>query len=250
MSNLFRRDYPVGLAFGALLAFVAPAYAQQPGQPVNESTISEAHQIVSETHHLYFGKVELERGDVKVYADYAEAFTDEDRIILVGNVLFVQGSNRISADKASFNTKTRLGTFYHATGMSTVKPPKPPPPRPGAMAPPPMSTEETVVYFFGDTVEKIGTKKYKIVNGGFTTCVQPTPRWDLHADTVILNIDHYTFLSQAVMTVKGVPMLYTPLLIYPTKSEDRATGFLLPTYGSSSLRGSSIHNAFFWAIDR
>ena len=24
----------------------------------------------------------------------------------------------------------------------------------------------------------------------------------------------------------------------------------MPTYGSSSLRGQSIHNAFFWAIDR
>ena len=65
-----------------------------------------------------------------------------------------------------------------------------------------------------------------------------------------LNVDHYTLLKQAVLTVKGVPMLYLPILYYPTKKEDRATGFLLPTYGSSTLRGQSIHNAFFWAIDR
>src|SRR6185503_159395 len=32
--------------------------------------------------------------------------------------------------------------------------------------------------------------------------------------------------------------------------EDRATGFLIPTYGQSSLRGQSIHNALFWAINR
>ena len=113
-----------------------------------------------------------------------------------------------------------------------------------------MPGQETVVYFFGETIEKLGPKKYKITNGGFSTCVQPTPRWDLHAGTVILNVDHYTFLKQAVLTVKGVPMFYLPVLYYPTKKEDRATGFLLPTYGSSSLRGQSIHNAFFWAINR
>ena len=45
-------------------------------------------------------------------------------------------------------------------------------------------------------------------------------------------------------------MLYLPVLYYPTKKDDRATGFLIPTYGSSTLRGQSLHNAFFWAINR
>jgi LPS-assembly protein len=67
---------------------------------------------------------------------------------------------------------------------------------------------------------------------------------------VILNVDHYTLLKQAVLRVKGVPMFYLPILYYPTKKEDRATGFLIPTYGSSTLLGHSIHDAFFWAINR
>ncbi|MGH9141937.1 MAG: LPS-assembly protein LptD, partial [Vicinamibacterales bacterium] len=145
---------------------------------------------------------------------------------------------------------TRLGTFYNATGFSTVKPPKVQPARPGAMAPPPVIGQDTVVIFFGEKIEKIGPKKYRITNGGFSTCSQPTPRWDLHAGTVILNVDHYTVLTNAVLRVKGVPMFYTPILYYPTKRDGRATGFLLPTYGSSSLRGQSIHNGFFWAINR
>ena len=53
-----------------------------------------------------------------------------------------------------------------------------------------------------------------------------------------------------MLKVKGVPMFYLPVLYYPTKEDDRATGFLIPTYGSSTLRGQSIHNAFFWAINR
>jgi LPS-assembly protein len=167
----------------------------------------------------------------------------------MGNVVFRQGTNQISADRAEIDTNTRLGTFYNATGFTTVQPPKQAP-RPGAVVPPPVSGQENVVYFFGDTVEKTGPRRYTIKNGGFTTCVQPTPRWNLSADKIVLNVDHYTFLRNAVMTVKGVPMLYLPVLYYPTKKGDRATGFLLPTYGASTLRGQSIHNAFFWAIDR
>ena len=53
-----------------------------------------------------------------------------------------------------------------------------------------------------------------------------------------------------MLKVKGVPLFYLPVMYYPTNKEDRATGFLMPTYGTSTLRGQSIHNAFFWAINR
>ena len=185
----------------------------------------------------------------RIFAEEVEVFLDEDRAVATGNVTFTQGANRISADRADFNIKTRLGTFYNATGIANVQPPRQRP-RPGVVVPPPVAGQENDVYFFGETIEKIGPKKYRITNGGFSTCVQPTPRWDLHAGTVVLNIDHYTMLRQAVLKVKGVPLLYVPVLYYPTKKEGRATGFLMPTYGSSTLRGQQLHNAFFWAIDR
>ena len=196
------------------------------------------------------GAVELEQKDTKLYADELEYFGDQDRAIATGNVVFTQGNNRIAADRADFNTKTRLGTFYNASGIANVQPTRGRSLSPGAFAPPTPANQDTDVYFFGEVVEKIGAKKYKITNGGFSTCVQPTPRWDLHADTVVLNIDHYTMLRNAIFNVKGVPVLYLPVLYYPTKEEDRATGILIPTYGSSSLRGQAIHNAFFWAINR
>ena len=41
-----------------------------------------------------------------------------------GNVVFAQGDNRISAERAEFNTQTRLGTFYNASGIAAIQPPK------------------------------------------------------------------------------------------------------------------------------
>ena len=231
-------------------AAAQPAAAPAPQKPAAETTISDRREGSNDQKDWHFiGHVEMDRGgDTKIYADDVRMYTGEDRAIATGNVLFAQGNNRIAAERAEFNTETRLGTFYNAWGLATVKA-QPQAARPGTIAAP-INTQENVVYFFGEKIEKIGPKKYRITNGGFSTCVQPTPRWDLHAGTVLLNVDHYTLLTNAVMTVKGVPMLYLPILYYPTKREDRATGFLIPTYGTSSLRGQSIHDAFFWVINR
>ena len=225
--------------------------AQQPPPPAApESTvIADSQEIVSEKSRHFIGRVEYEQGDTKIYADESWIYPDDHRFVATGNVVFTQGTNRIASDRAEFDTNSRLGTFYNATGIAGVQPPRQRASG-GGVSVPQVSGQDTVVYFFGDSVEKLGPKKYKITNGGFTTCVQPTPRWDLHADTVVLNVDHYTLLRQAVLKVKGVPLLYVPILYYPTKKDGRATGFLIPTYGVSSLRGQSIHNAFFWAMDR
>ncbi len=227
----------------ALTASAASAQVTIAGYTIHASR----QERIGENHWILSGNVELEGENTKLYADEVEFFVDQDRAVSRGNVTLTQGENRISADRAEFNTRTRLGTFYGATGSSRVKPPRP---APGAFAPPELVGQENDVYFFGEVVEKIGPKKYRITNGGFTTCVQPTPRWDLSADTVVLNVDHYTLLRQAIFKVKGVPLLYLPILYYPTTEDDRATGFLIPTYGMSTLRGQTISNAFFWAIDR
>jgi len=251
MSTLFRT-----LSFLALagVAVPAPAAAQAaPQPPVTDTTTSDRREAMNDQKDWHFiGHVEMDRdpkGGSKVFADDVWIYMGQDKAIATGNVLLTQGPNRISAEHAEFNTKDNLGTFYNAWGMATVKPPVQRPATTG-VALPPVTGQENVIIFFGEKVEKIGPKKYRITNGGFSTCAQPTPRWDLHAGTVILNVDHYTILKNAVMSVKGVPMFYLPVLYYPTKRDDRATGFLIPTYGTSTLRGQSIHNAFFWAINR
>jgi LPS-assembly protein len=240
----------------AAIAVATTTATAQQGQAVPpaaagdfQEVSSERQERLTENHFTFTGSVDLKLdGDTRLAADRVELFRDEDRAVATGNVVFSQGKNQLAADRAEFNTRTKLGTFYEASGIASVQPPRRP--MGGGLAPPPLTTSETEVYFFGEVVEKIGPKKYKIKNGGFSTCVQPTPRWDLHADTVVLNIDHYTLLRNATLNVKGVPLLYVPILYYPTKEEDRATGILIPTYGVSSLRGQAIHNAFFWAINR
>src|SRR4029079_8684562 len=71
----------------------------------------------------FIGHVEMDQGgDTKIYADDVWAYTGDEWAVATGNVVFAQGNNRISAEHAEFDTETRLGTFYNAWGMTTVKP--------------------------------------------------------------------------------------------------------------------------------
>ena len=88
------------------------------------------------------------------------------------------------------------------------------------------------------------------MRGNFTTCVQPTPRWEMQSRNITMQLDDYALLKNAIFRVKSVPMMYLPIFYYPIQEDNRATGFLIPTYGSTSARGQSLSNAFFWAISR
>ena len=106
------------------------------------------------------------------------------------------------------------------------------------------------VQFYGETLEKTGEDTYIITNGGFTSCVQANPRWEMTSGSLKLRVDHYALLRNMFLKVKGVPAIYLPIMYYPLSKENRNTGFLMPSYGSSSYKGQTISNAFFWAINR
>jgi len=245
---------PVRIGVG--LIAVALCTANAAAQQLKTSYTLECNQqqrIGGDEHrYLCFKNVRIEKEGATLFADEVEGWDEgenADRVIAKGNVVFTQGKNQISADRADFNTKTKTGTFWNASGVATIMPPRQSPFGGGYVAPQ-ITNPDTDVYFFGEIVEKLGPKKYQITHGAFTTCLQPEARWEFHADSVTLKIDDYTLLRQAIFDVKGVPMLYLPILYYPTNKEGRATGFLLPSYSSTSLRGPSIRNEFFWAIGR
>ncbi len=179
----------------------------------------------------------------KFFADDIELNIKTGELIARGNVVFSTPTAQISADSVVFNTKTKLGTFNSAYGIASLG-------ERGQENRSMFGTLEPDVYFYGAVIEKIGPDKYRLDKGGFTTCVQPTPRWEIVSGTATVNLDDYVVLRNAVIHVKDVPVFYLPLLYYPIQEDDRATGFLLPQYGSSLAMGSSIGNAFFWAINR
>jgi LPS-assembly protein len=179
--------------------------------------------------------------NTQFFADEAEVFREAGRVTARGNVLFVSGGNRISAQRMEFNTKTRTGTFYEAFGQVRIT---------QQVERSMFGTQEPDALFWGREVQKIGPDKYRIKGGGFTSCAQPTPRWEVSSGSLTIKLDDYALMSNAVLRVKGVPILYMPAFYYPLEEDDRSTGFILPSYGNSTVKGQTLSNAFFWALGR
>jgi hypothetical protein len=223
----------------------APADAQSaiPGFDVALGYRNETIPEKNGRHWRLTGAAEMwtAGGETKFYADVIDYYEWDHKLVAVGQVLFLNAGNRIQADRLEFNTESRTGTFFNAMGTASL----------GERVDKSMfGTLEPDMYFEGKTIQKIGPQRYRITQGRFTTCVQPVPRWELVSGSVVLNLDHYATLANSVLMVKGVPVFYLPFVYYPIKKDDRATGFLMPTYGTSTLRGFTLSNAFFWAINR
>ena len=197
---------------------------------------------LGDNHVRLTGEVEITEDDYRFFADQVDVYTDESRLVAVGNVVYAGDVDRVAGDRAEFNTADRTATFYNASGSVTLGE--------ELIERSMFGTQEPDMLFFGDVIEKLGPRSYRLTRGGFTSCVQPTPRWQMTASTLTLDLDSHALLRNSVLEVKGVPVLYLPFMYYPIPEEDRATGFLMPTYGASTFRGQSLSNAFFWAAGR
>jgi LPS-assembly protein len=231
----------LALAAGALSARAqgAPASGCNPKWNVVSDVVNTSD---NQNHYLLLRNVQVECNDIQLFADEAEVFRDADRVRASGNVVFVSGTSRISAERMEFNTRTKTGTFYVASGIANIED--------RGFERSLFGSQEPDAYFWGETIEKIGPKTYRITRGGFTTCVQPTPRWEMVAGTVTLTLEKRAVMTNMVLKVKDVPVFFLPAMYYPINKEDRATGFLIPIYGQSDIKGQTLSNRFFWAINR
>ena len=163
------------------------------------------------------------------------------RLVASGNVVFSAPEVRLSADRVEYWTIDQTAVFHEAYGWIDL----------GDEVDRSMfGTQEPDLLFHGQMIERTAPRTYRITKGAFTSCLQPTPRWQLVATSFTLNLDSYALLLNAVLKVKGVPVFYLPGMVYPIQEDGRATGFLMPTFGASRYQGSSLSNAFFWAISR
>jgi LPS-assembly protein len=231
-----------------------PAAAQQAEQPPAPTPSSTGSRLLDQINHrslkatcnenycILIGDVELPLGpQTTLFADQIELFRDTNRVIAQGNVTFATAEGRLSAERLEYDAATGVGTFHNANGLMSL----------GAQADRrQFGNQEADVYFYGEIIERLGPKRYRVTRGAFTTCVQPTPRWQMATKSITLNLDDYAVARNTVLRVKGVPVLYLPMIYYPMGEDERATGFLLPTYGMSTVRGQALSNAFFWAISR
>jgi LPS-assembly protein len=186
-------------------------------------------------HFRASGFVDLRFGESRIQCESLDRFqvknadgTTSTSIEAQGNVVFIQGEERLAGERLRMDLDKNTGVFENAFGYV----------QPG-------------VFIEARTIERLDADTYRIRKGTFTSCAQPNPRWSFSARSATLDLDKRLRASAVLFKVKNVPTpIFIPYLVYPISRDQRATGFLFPHFGSSSQRGFNTGGGFFWAMGR
>ena len=100
----------------------------------------------------------------------------------------------------------------------------------------------------GEVISKVGENKYEAEKASITSCdCEGAPAWSFSASSSKVEVGGYYEGWNAFFKIKGVPVIYSPYVAIPVKTE-RQSGLLMPELGYSKLKGYKMDNSFFWAI--
>ena len=170
------------------------------------------------------GNVEIRIGEVRLTSDEARFYAETRIAEAKGNVELTDGEDILRCESLRINLETHRGVVDNAR----------------------LITRDNF-HITGKRIEKLGPKTYRIHEGTFTTCGGDSPDWIFKAKRVDLTIEGYAVARHSLFKVKGLPMAYLPIGVYPVKTK-RQTGFLIPGFGYSGEFGPEVNLPFFWAI--
>ncbi|HYC56783.1 MAG TPA: LPS assembly protein LptD [Candidatus Binatia bacterium] len=176
------------------------------------------------------GNVQVQWESSRLEAGTIDVDQDARKVSATGNVQYDSPDMRATASSAALEVDTEVGTLEDVEVRMRGESGR----------------------FGGARAEKLEGRRFRLEDGYFTTCgfdEDSEPDWQLRASSLDVRLDDYARLRGGRFEIKGVPVLYVPYLVLPTK-ETRQSGFLAPEVGHSSRRGFVLAEPYFWAIDK
>lgn len=197
-----------------------------PAQDAHEDPIVYADQkTIGEESLRASGHVEVLWQDYVIYADAIDFNLKTRELFAEGRVTLAAKDMVLSGEKLVFNLKTQQGELLDASGLASP-----------------------VVRIRTDRLRQADRETLTFQRLDFSSCAQIAPRWSISSSKGRIKKEKYIAMSDAVLRLKNIPVFYLPYLRYPLQKDGRATGFLIPGLGSSSLRGFFVQNSFFLAL--
>ena len=79
--------------------------------------------------------------------------------------------------------------------------------------------------------------------------LNPNPLWQLKARKITHDAESQNvYYKDAILEIKNIPVFYTPFLSHPDPTVKRRSGFLIPSFGSSSYLDGFLQPHYFWDL--
>ncbi len=183
------------------------------------------------------GKVEIQYKNLTLHADHVQYNSKTYLAVAQGNVQLDVDTQHLTADTGNFNVKTGEGSFKNVRGTVVMEP------RPNAyvlVSPNPLSFE-------AQEVHRVNNSIYLIEHAWLTVCVPDKPSWKFYTTHATLHVDHTVALLNANFRLFRIPLLYMPYATVPAGHNLRQSGFLLPEFSDTSVKGVVLGDAYYWA---
>ncbi len=188
------------------------------------------------------GHVEIRYGTFNLYADEITYNADSGEATAEGHVVLDGGPNdeHIEASHGTYNIRAESGKFYDVIGTIGVQ----------VKGGTTVLTSSSPFAFTGKIVEKTGPDHFIVQDGSVTTCELPRPKWTFNAHKVVVDVGGNAQVYRSSFRIRDVPVFYFPFAAFPTERLGRKSGFLIPSFGRSSTKGTILGDAAYWAINR
>ncbi len=188
------------------------------------------------------GEVEIHYRDLILRADEATYNSDTSEATARGHLSLDGGPNdeHVEASRGSYNLQKQTGVLYDVVGTTGML-------LRGRHV---TLTTSTPFTFSGRKVEQTGPDRYLLYHGWVTACELPRPKWSFHAEKIVVNIGGEAQIFNSTFRVEKVPILYLPFAQHPVENLGRNSGFLIPTFGTSSIKGLILGDSAYWAMSR
>jgi LPS-assembly protein len=192
-------------------------------------TADHLEYFKEEDKYVATGNVRIENEGSVLIADRAVLYQKTSDAEAIGNVVYEDNETFINTERAELNLNTKTGKLYNAL----------------------IFFKKGNYWVNGDNVQKIREDHYYANTATFTTCDSESsskPDWCFKGSDVDIIVGKRFTANNVTYRVKGLPVLYSPYMWAPVKTE-RETGFLFPVIGNSTRKGFQFSPTFFWAID-
>ena len=219
----------------------SPLPPKRVGQIEEPVTIRAVHQEKHGAIYHLRGEAEIDYRTYILRADQITYNADTGDSEEDGHVVLDGGpyDEHVKSSHSVYNVRTQVGTFYSAIGTVGFR----------MRASRYTLTTTNPFAFTGKIVEKHGPDHYMVRQGTVTTCQLPHPKWLFEARHIQVDVDGTAQLHNSGFELMGVPVFYFPYVSFPVQKE-RQSGFLIPTFGTSSIKGDIVGESLYWAINR
>ncbi|QYJ78135.1 LPS assembly protein LptD [Shewanella acanthi] len=196
----------------------------------------------------------VERQKIRIVSDKSNAEMGK-QAVFSGDVVFSQGDRHIAADEAILDQATEQfdanGNLIFQDTVFTVTA--------DSLQAQMRSNRATLTgaqyWLHGQQVHGDAEKlqitmnnNLILTNTNFTTCPPEDVSWLLEAEKIKINSDEeWGEIWNAKLRVADIPVFYIPYMTVPV-SDKRKTGFLFPSFSTSTTNGFEINAPYYWNI--